>query len=547
VAERPESIEILKRRLAEAEHALSLLERRLSDQDAAEKRAEKAIRELRASEERYRSLVDNLGDIVYATDAEGRFTYVSSAAARFGFAPEDVIGKAIFEFVHPEDAAILFASWADALSGKPVSFTARMIDGAGKVRFVRVTGRAILDDGVVVGSEGVMADLTHQHETEEQLRSVQKMEAIGRLAGGVAHDFNNLLLVIGAYTDLAAEELPVDSAALVDLDEVRKATGRATALTRQLLAFSRKQVLRPEVLDVNALLAGLQKVLARLLGEDVELLFSPAPRLGATKADVGQIEQVLLNLAINARDAMPSGGRLRIETRNAEIDAQLASRHVGLEPGSYVQIAVEDNGAGMDEATAARVFEPFFSTKPAGKGTGLGLAMAYGIVNQSGGHITVHSRIGQGTRFDIFLPRTSDTPSGELRALASRKPRTGRETILLVEDEEAVRKLTQRMLIAAGYTVLTASNGPEALQRCAEARAEIKLLLTDVVMPGMNGRELADRLRNLCPHIRVLYMSGYSHDVIAERGAVAPDTRLVEKPFSSEALLRHVRDVLDGR
>jgi CheY-like chemotaxis protein len=212
-----------------------------------------------------------------------------------------------------------------------------------------------------------------------------------------------------------------------------------------------------------------------------------------------------------------------------------------------VKIAVEDNGVGMDASTVARVFEPFFSTKPAGKGTGLGLAMAYGIVNQSGGQITVQSSVGRGARFEIFLPRTADSQSGELRALTARKPRTGRETILLVEDEEAVRKLAHRMLVAAGYTVLSAASGPEALQRCAEARAEIKLLLTDVVMPGMNGRELADRLRKLCPQIRVLYMSGYSHDVIAERGAVGPDTRLVEKPFSSETLLRHVRDALDAR
>ncbi len=547
MVERSETIEDLKRRLAEAERVTASLEGRLAECEVTERRAEQATRELRMSEDRYRSLVENVGDLVYATDAQARFTYVSSASARFGFAPEDVIGRPIFEFVHPEDSPVVFAQWGEAMSGRPVTFTSRSIDGAGKLRWVRVTARGIFEDGVFVGSEGVMADLTQQHETEEQLRSAQKMEAIGRLAGGVAHDFNNLLLVIGAYTDLAAEELPPDSPALLDLEEVRKATGRATALTRQLLAFSRKQVLRPEVLDVNALLESLQKVLARLLGEDVELLFSPGARLGATKADVGQIEQVLLNLAINARDAMPSGGRLHIETRNAEIDAIYASHHLGLQPGSYVQISVEDNGAGMDEATAARVFEPFFSTKAAGKGTGLGLAMAHGIVNQSGGHITVQSRVGQGTRFEIFLPRTSDSQSGEVRALIAHKSKTGRETILLVEDEEAVRKLTQRMLVAAGYNVLTAANGPEALQRCSEARSDVKLLLTDVVMPGMNGRELADRLRKLCPSIRVLYMSGYSHDVIAERGAVGPDTLLVEKPFSAETLLRHVRDALDAR
>jgi two-component system cell cycle sensor histidine kinase/response regulator CckA len=397
-------------------------------------------------------------------------------------------------------------------------------------------------DGTLRGHAKVVRDVTKRRELEEQLRSVQKMEAIGRLAGGVAHDFNNLLLVIGAYTDLAAEELPVDSAALVDLDEVRKATGRATALTRQLLAFSRKQVLRPEVLDVNALLAGLQKVLARLLGEDVELLFSPAPRLGATKADVGQIEQVLLNLAINARDAMPSGGRLRIETRNAEIDAQLASRHVGLEPGSYVQIAVEDNGAGMDEATAARVFEPFFSTKPAGKGTGLGLAMAYGIVNQSGGQIQVESAPGRGTTFRIQLPAVA---SESVAVSPSEHPPAvrGRERLLLVEDEDLVRRSLVRALTRHGYDVLEASGAGAALDELQHAESRIDLMVTDVVMPGMSGPKLVEVVRRILPDLRVLYISGYTDDLVT---LGADDTHaFLQKPFSPASLLEKVRAVLD--
>ncbi len=533
------------KRLDDAEQTISALREKLRDHEAAEARAEQAARELSASEARYRSLVENLGDIVYVLDAEGRFTFVSPAAARFGHAPQDVIGRSIFEFVHPEDFHLLAANWADALAGKPVVATMRTIDAAGKVRFVRIAGRAVVQEGRIVGSEGVMTDLTQLHETEQQLRTAQKMEAIGRLAGGVAHDFNNLLLVISAYTDLAIEALPPDSPVIADLDEVRRAGERAVGLTRQLLAFSRRQVLRPEAVDVNALVSGLEKMLSRLLGEDILLRFTPGRPVGAVKADVGQIEQVVVNLAINARDAMPNGGTLSITTANAEIDAEAASHMLGLSPGSYVRIAVADTGTGMDEATIGRIFEPFFTTKSAGKGTGLGLATAYGIVNQSGGHIRVQSRLGEGSRFEIFLPRTLDTPSQQLRAISNGRPRAGVETILLVEDEEAVRNLAQRVLVAGGYGVVPAANGVQALQRCAESRTTIKLLLTDVVMPGMNGRELSDRLLQLCPDIKVLYMSGYSHDVIAERGALGEGMDLLEKPFTADALLRAVRDALD--
>jgi len=545
LSDSPDTTADLLKRLADAEQTISALREKLRDHEAAEARAEQATRELSASEARYRSLVDNLGDLVYVLDAEGRFTFVSPAAARFGHAPQDVIGRSIFEFVHPEDFHLLAANWADAIAGKPVVATMRSIDAAGKVRFVRVAGRAVVEDGRIVGSEGVMTDLTQLHETEQQLRTAQKMEAIGRLAGGVAHDFNNLLLVISAYTDLAIEALPPDSPVIADLDEVRRAGERAVGLTRQLLAFSRRQVLRPEAVDVNALVSGLEKMLSRLLGEDILLRFTPGRPVGAVKADVGQIEQVVVNLAINARDAMPNGGTLTIMTANAEIDAEAASHMLGLSPGSYVRIAVADTGTGMDEATIGRIFEPFFTTKSAGKGTGLGLATAYGIVNQSGGHIRVQSRVGEGSRFEIFLPRTLDSPSQQLRAISNGKPRAGVETILLVEDEEAVRNLAQRVLVAAGYGVVPAANGVQALQRCAEARTTIKLLLTDVVMPGMNGRELSDRLLQLCPDIKVLYMSGYSHDVIAERGALGEGMELLEKPFSADALLRAVRDALD--
>ena len=535
----------LQKRLAEAEETISALREKLRDHEAAEARAEQATRELSASEARYRSLVDNLGDLVYVLDAEGRFTFVSPAAARFGHAPQDVIGRSIFEFVHPEDFHLLAANWADAIAGKPVVATMRSIDAAGKVRFVRVAGRAVVEDGRIVGSEGVMTDLTQLHETEQQLRTSQKMEAIGRLAGGVAHDFNNLLLVISAYTDLAIEALPPDSPVVADLDEVRRAGERAVGLTRQLLAFSRRQVLRPEAVDMNALVSGLEKMLSRLLGEDILLRFTPGRPVGPVKADVGQIEQVVVNLAINARDAMPNGGTLMITTANAEIDAEAASHMLGLSPGSYVRITVADTGTGMDEATIGRIFEPFFTTKPAGKGTGLGLATAYGIVNQSGGHIRVESRPGEGSRFEIFLPRTHDTPSQELRAISNGKARAGAETILLVEDEEAVRNVTRRILVAAGYKVLSAPGGGEALKLWAEHKDQVSLLLTDVVMPGMSGRELADRLLAMSDDLKVLYMSGYTDEAIVHRGVLDPGANFIGKPFSTEALLGRVRSALD--
>jgi len=501
-------------------------------------------RALRASEERYRSLVDNLDDVVYELDAEGRFTFVSRSVARYGFAPEDVVGQRFERFVLEQDMPLLQKNWADSKDGRRTLADVRALDARGKTRFIRGAARPLLEGGRFAGQQGILTDLTERHEIEEQLRTSQKMEAIGRLAGGVAHDFNNLLMVILSYTDFAMEALPAEDPVRADIDEARKASLRAVGLTRQLLAFSRKQVLRPEVLDLNALIGGLEKMLRRLLGEDVELTFVPGANLGAAKADAGQIEQVLLNLVVNARDAMPGGGRLTITTRNKDVDDEYASHHLGMTPGAYVTISVIDTGVGMDEATQRRIFEPFFTTKAAGKGTGLGLATVYGIVKQSGGHIWVSSEVGHGTKFEIFLPLESAAFGVEKRTV-SLKPARGTETVLLVEDEEAVRRLTQRILVAAGYKVLPAANGAEALQACA-SEARIDLLVTDVVMPGMNGRDLWARLKNLRPALKVLYMSGYTDEVIADRGALEPGAPLVGKPFSSDVLLRHVRLALRG-
>jgi PAS domain S-box-containing protein len=502
-----------------------------------------ATEALRASEERYRSLVDNLDDVVYTLDETGRFTFVSPSVARYGFAPEDMIGLPFERFVQAQDLPAAAGAWSESRGGRRMVIDVRATDATGKTRFIRGSSRPLFSGGRFVGQQGVLTDLTQQHEIEEQLRMSQKMEAIGRLAGGVAHDFNNLLMVILSYTDFAMDALGEEDPVRADIDEARKASMRAVGLTRQLLAFSRKQVLRPEVLDLNTLVGGLEKMLRRLLGEDVDLAFAPGPGLGATKADAGQIEQVLMNLVVNARDAMPNGGSLGIATSNTDVDDDFASTHIGLRPGAYVKISVTDTGTGMDEATQARIFEPFFTTKAAGKGTGLGLATVYGIVKQSGGGIWVQSELGRGTTFDIFLPREGTARGAEVGAV-SRKPGRGTETILLVEDEEAVRRLTQRILVAAGYHVVAAASGAEALQITAEHAARIDLLVTDVVMPGMNGRELWERLQKLRPELKVLYMSGYSDDVLEDRGALAPDTQLVGKPFSADVLLRQVRVAL---
>ncbi|MFO0592794.1 MAG: PAS domain-containing protein [Polyangiaceae bacterium] len=512
-------------------------------------------RRLTESEERYRDLVENLDDVVFALDAAGRITFMSRSVAHYGFAAEDVLGLEFQRFLHIEEAPLADADWqlmAGRNGGRIVRDT-RVIDGTGKVRHVRVNARPMAEGGRLVRVQGVITDMTQQHETEAQLRIAQKMDAVGRLAGGVAHDFNNLLMVIASYTELALDSLPAEAPARDDLEEVRKAALRATGLTRQLLAFSRKQVLRPEVLDLNALIGGMEKMLRRLLGEDIQLTFYPGASLGATKADAGQLEQVLMNLAVNARDAMPKGGALQITTSNAEIDHEKASRNLGLRPGSWVKVEVTDTGTGMDEATLGRIFEPFFTTKAAGKGTGLGLAMVYGIVTQSGGVVAVRSRPGEGATFEIFLPRAAGASKGveDARGGPDASGKAGAaEGILLVEDDDSVRRLTQRMLIAAGYRVVCASSGAEAIQACADARMDVALLLTDVVMPGLNGRELCERLRALRPELRVLYMSGYTDDAIAERAGLDGLTLgvdIVSKPFSADVLQRTIRALLDRR
>jgi nitrogen-specific signal transduction histidine kinase/CheY-like chemotaxis protein len=393
----------------------------------------------------------------------------------------------------------------------------------------------------------VATEITERKRLEEQLLQSQKMEAVGQLAGGVAHDFNNILTAIVGYTDLLAAELGSNVRQLEDLEEIRKAARRAAALTRQLLAFSRKQVLEPRIIDVNGVVLNLDKMLRSLISENIELKTDLADNLAAARADPNQIEQVIMNLAINARDAMPDGGTVTIETDNVTLDDAYAAQHVSVIPGEYVMLAVSDTGCGMDEKTQSRIFEPFFTTKPPGRGTGLGLSTVYGIVKQTGGNIWLYSEPGKGTTFKIYLPAIAALPEDIGKAAPAEAVRRGGGTVLVVEDDEQVRRLTHRALASQGYTVLEADRGTTALDIARRHKGHIDLLLTDVIMPDTNGRKLAETIRAARPGLRVLYMSGYPDGAIASHGMLEPGVAYLAKPFTTDAVTRRVREVLEAR
>ena len=398
----------------------------------------------------------------------------------------------------------------------------------------------------VLGSFGIYQDVTERRVLERQLQMAQKMEAVGRLSGGIAHDFNNLLGVILGYIQVIKRSLVSGNALYEYAEEIEKASQRAVALTRQLLAFSRQQVLEPVVLNLNTLVSGMEKMLPRLIGEDIELNLLLNPAISQVKADPGQMEQVLMNLAVNARDAMPDGGKLTIQTADAEIDLAFSREHAGSIPGKYVILAVTDTGTGIDPETLAQIFEPFFTTKGRDKGTGLGLATVYGVVKQSNGYINVESEKGKGSTFTIYLPRIEQPVAASTKSSPDPHSVKGSETILLVEDAEPLRVLAQLFLKENGYHVLTAADGSEALKIAEEFSGPIHLLLTDVVMPGMNGRVLAERLAPAHRAMKVLYMSGYTDSFIAGHGVLEPGTHLLRKPFTEEVLMRKLRELLDG-
>jgi nitrogen-specific signal transduction histidine kinase/CheY-like chemotaxis protein len=389
-------------------------------------------------------------------------------------------------------------------------------------------------------------DITERRRLEEQYLQAQKMEAIGRLAGGVAHDFNNILTIITGYGDLLFGSLPEDSRAREMAAEVTRAGERAASLTRQLLAFSRQQLVAPRVLDLNAVVTDLERMLRRIIGEDIDLSCRLQPCLGSVKADQGQIEQVLMNLAVNARDAMPTGGKLTLETRKVELDAAYVRTHAEARPGPHVLLAVSDTGHGMTAEVKARLFEPFFTTKEKGKGTGLGLATVYGIVKQAGGHVGVYSEVGLGTTFKVYLPRVQEAASrGRSHAGQVVLPR-GTETLLLVEDEAAVRALTRHVLGGCGFTILEADDGREALRTAQEHEGPIHLLVTDVVLPDLGGRVLVEQLLSVRPQMRVLYVSGYTDDAVVRHGILEDQVHFLSKPFSPAVLAQKVREVLDS-
>jgi PAS domain S-box-containing protein len=508
------------------------------------KRTEEA---LARSETTYRSLVEDSPFGIFQSAPDGRLIAVNPALVSIlGYDSEAELlqqNMARDVYVDPDERRRLVEQVM--LRGNLTAESLwRRKDG--KTVTVRQTGRVLRNAaGGVEYLNVILEDITEHRLLENQLRQAQKMEAVGRLAGGIAHDFNNLLTAILGSAELLLETMAQEQER-DDVEEIRKAAKRAADLTRQLLAFSRQQVLAPQVLDLNALVVNLEKLLRRLIGEDVELRTALAPDLGSVKADPGQMEQVIANLVVNARDAMPEGGRLTVETANAELDKDNAEQHFPAPPGSYVLLAVSDTGTGMDPETKSRIFEPFYTTKEKGKGTGLGLATVYGVVKQSGGYIWVYSEPGQGTVFRIYLPRVREAPEPARPSPAPAAPLRGSETLLLVEDDEMVRHLVSRMLKSRGYTVLAASDGTDALRQVESHRGPIDMLITDVVMPGMSGREVAQRVTTLRPQVTVLYLSGYTDDAIVRHGMLEPGIAFLQKPFSADVLARKIREVLDA-
>ena len=496
---------------------------------------------LKASERRFRSLFDSAQDAIVITDDEGRYVEVNRAAcALHGLAKQELLGHWLGDFAGP--GFDFDSSWQILRKEGAASGEFRILRSDGTARVVEFTATAHFQPGSHLA---ILRDVTDRRHLEEKLRLPQKMEAVGRLAGGIAHDFNNLLAVILGYSSLGLSRMSDPDGLRRSLEQIRRASERAAALTRQLLAFSRKQVLIPQVLNLGGLVMDLDHMLQRLIGEDIEFVTHIEPGLGKVKADPGQVEQVIVNLAVNARDAMPDGGKLAIEVRNIDLDEFYAREHLGARAGPHVMLSVTDTGIGMDAETKSHIFEPFFTTKEKGKGTGLGLATVYGIVKQSGGYIAVDSEPGRGTNFTILFPRVEEAVAAVKPAPAPAMPAGGSETILLVEDEAAVRNLIRDTLESYGYHVLEAGGGSEALRLSREHQGPLPLLLTDVVMPGMSGRAVAQAISAARPETRILYASGYTDEAIARHGVLDPGTDFIQKPFSPDDLARRVREVLD--
>jgi PAS domain S-box-containing protein len=520
----------------------------LQEEIAERRRAEEGLWKTAT---RFRSLIEHASDIMAILNPDGLCQYVSPSASRIlSYISADLVGRTIFEFVHPDDVTLVAETVTEALR-RPglalpeIEYRLRHRNGAWHTFAATFTN--LLDNSAVNGLLVNCHDITERKQLEAQYRHSQKMEVIGQLAGGVAHDFNNILTVISGHCAFILDNLRQDDPLRADVERIKKSGERAASLTRQLLAFSRKQALKPQIVNLNTIVSQVEKMLQRLIGEDIALVITPAMRLGQVKADPGQIEQVMMNLVVNARDAMPQGGKLIIETANVELDQSYARQHLSVRAGPYVMLAVSDTGHGMDEATKARIFEPFFTTKEAERGTGLGLATVYGIINQSDGHIQVYSQPGQGATFKIYLPRIEKPEETVLSDQNLVESRQGSETILLVEDDVMVRNFACRVLREAGYTVLETSHGAEALQLCEWYTKPIHLLVTDVVMfSGISGPQLAKWLVTLQPEMRVLYISGYPDNALTQRGLLESETPFLSKPFTPGTFIHKVREVLDA-
>jgi len=501
-------------------------------------------------EELFKLISENAADMIAVVNVNGTRAYNSPSYQKvLGYTLEELQKTSAFEQIHPDDRSKVVEAAEEAKrSGRGRRMEYRIRHKSGNWITLESTASVVRDrSGQIEKLVIVNRDITERRQLEDQLRLSQKIEAIGRLSGGIAHDFNNLLGVIIGYTEALQKRMKPEDPSREAIDEIQRAGKRAASLTQQLLAFSRKQVLEPRILDLNAIVRDVEKMLARLIGEDIGLALVLSEFIGMVKADRTQIEQVILNLAVNARDAMPQGGKLTIETANVELDEASATKRRFLLPGSYVLLKVSDSGCGMTPDVQAHIFEPFFTTKEKGKGTGLGLATVYGVIKQSGGYVLVESEFGRGTTFEIFLPRVAAAIENTKEPLPSTKPvQRFQAVILLVEDEPSLRGLTRNVLQAAGYTVFEAADAFQALDIAKQTKIGIDLLLTDVIMPGMSGRALADALSGSRPETRVLYMSGYTDGEIATQGVHDARASILHKPFTQDELIRRVEEALMG-
>jgi PAS domain S-box-containing protein len=510
---------------------------------------ERAERARADAEAKYRTLVEQVNAITYIAEIgiDGLWYYVSpQVESILGYSPDEWLAnsKDWADHIHPDDRSTVLAAEEASRNGAPFQAEFRVKRKDGREVWLSDTAVVVQGSNAHPVMEGVIVDITERKQLETQLQQSRKMEAVGRLAGGIAHDFNNLLTIITGYTDLALSRPSVPLDLRSDIERIEGAAGRAAALVRQLLAFSRKQVLQPKILDLNAIVLNMEKLLRRLVDDNIEMSTGVRDDLGKVKADPAQIEQVIMNLVVNARDAMPNGGRLLLETCNVNLDSGYAFEHASVKPGKYVMLAVSDTGTGMDAEIVAHIFEPFYTTKESGRGTGLGLSTVYGIVKQSGGYIWVYSEPGKGSTFKVYLPRVEELQELEMPKSPSFDDRRGTETILLVEDEEAVRDLVKTILAGHGYDVIIARDPGHAQAVAGKHSGEIHLLLTDVVMPGTSGRELAVLIMKRRPTIRVLYMSGYTENVITSGGLLEEGLAFLQKPFSPAVLIHKVREAL---